>query len=73
MRQNPAQLVVVGTAQQPHGDVELTIARVGGVDFILVDDAHSHLVDPARMIHRLEKRHHHSTQALGLVRIDASR
>ena len=71
VRQNTAQLIVIGTAQKPHGNVELAVARVGGIDLIFVDDGHAHLVNPTRMIHRLEKRYHHSTQALGVSRVDA--
>jgi hypothetical protein len=73
VRQNAAQLIIIGTAQKPHGNVELAVARVGGIDLILVDDAHPHLVNATWMIHRLEKRYHHSAQAFEVSRVDAPR
>ena len=73
MRQHTAQLIVVGATQKSRGDVELAITRVGGINLILIDNAHPHLVGPARMIHRLEKRYHHSTQTFGVSRVEAPR
>src|SRR4030095_9315468 len=73
MRQHTAQLILVGATQKSRGDVELATTRVGGIDVILIDDAHPHLVGPARMVHRLEKRYHHSTQTFCVNRVEAPR
>ena len=58
MGQDAAELVVGGPVQEPHGDIELTIACVSRVDLGLIDDTEPDLIKTAWTIHPLQQRNH---------------
>ena len=58
MRQNSAQLIVVGPPQQAQSHIKFAVAGIGCVDPVFVYKAHSCLINATRLIHATKKRHH---------------
>lgn len=70
--QHTAQLIVIGSPQQTHGDVKFAIPSIRCVNFVLVYDPYANLIWTTGMIHSLQQRRHDSTEPIRIARVDSS-
>ena len=70
MGHHATHLIIICSPQQTHCHIELAIAGISGVNFVLIDYTDPNFVEPAGMIHRLDERYRHASQPIRLPRVD---
>src|SRR5262245_41091952 len=70
MGEHAGQLLIIGLAQEPRGHDVLPFAGAARVDVIVGHDADLDLIEGPLVVSRLDERHHHPLEPLGLGGID---
>src|SRR5207253_11346101 len=73
MGHHATHLIIIRSPQQTHCHIELAIAGISSVNFVLIDYTDPNFVEPAGMIHRLDERYRHASQPIRLPRVDPAR